>query len=87
MYKYTDHAKKRIVSREISEDEIKAAVEKGDLEFTRIDEKGRGTEYTHSIELKDPFPRKIMVGWTYDGDDVLILSIYEVKRKWRQKRT
>ncbi len=87
MYKYTDHAKKRMVSREISEDEIKAAVEKGDLEFTRIDEKGRGTEYTHSIELKDPFPRKIMVGWTYDGDDVLILSIYEVKRKWRQKRT
>jgi hypothetical protein len=87
MYRYTDHARKRMVSREISEDEIKAAVEKGDLEFTKIDEKGRGTEYTRSIELKDPFPRKIMVGWTYDGDDVLILSIYEVKRKWRQERT
>lgn len=87
MYKYTDHAKKRMVSRKISEDEIKTAVEKGDLEFTRIDEKGRGTEYTHSIELKDPFPRKIMVGWTYDGDDVLILSIYEIKRKWRQERS
>ena len=66
MYKYTDHARKRMVSRGIGDAEIKAAVEKGDLEFTRIDEKGRGTEYTHSIELKDPFPRKIMVGWTYE---------------------
>jgi hypothetical protein len=83
MYKYTDHARKRMVSREISENEIIAAIEKGDLEFTRIDEKGRGTEYTHSIELKEPFSRKIMVGWTYDEDDILILSVYEVKRRWR----
>lgn len=72
MYKYTDHAKKMM-----------AAIEKGELEFTRIDEKGRGTEYTHSIELKETFPRKIMVGWTYDKEDVLILTVYEVKRKWR----
>jgi len=43
----------------------------------------RSKEYTHSIELKDPFWRKIMVGWTYDADDVLILTLYEVKRKWR----
>jgi hypothetical protein len=83
MYKYTDHARKRMVSREISENEIIAAIEKGDLEFTRIDEKGRGTEYTHSIELKEPFSRKIMDGWTYDEDDILILSVYEVKRRWR----
>lgn len=83
MYKYTDHAKKRISSRQISEDEIKAAVETGELEFTRIDENGRGMEYTHSIELKEPFLRKIMVGWTYDKDDVLVLSVYEIKRRWR----
>lgn len=70
-------------SRQISENEIKAAVETGELEFTRIDEKGRGTEYTHSIELKEPFLRKIMVGWTYDENDILVLSVYEVKRGWR----
>jgi len=58
-------------------------IEKGELEFTRINEKGRGMEYTHSIELKEPFPRKIMVGWTYDNEDVLILTVYEVKRRWR----
>lgn len=83
MYKYTDHAKKMMAAREIIEQEVQAAIEKGELEFTRIDEKGRGTEYTHSIELKETFPRKIMVGWTYDKDDVLILTVYEVKRKWR----
>ena len=82
MYKFADHARKRMVSREISEEDVIAAVEKGELEFTRTDEKGRGTEYTHSIEL-NPFWRKIMVGWTYDADDVLILTLYEVKRKWR----
>ncbi len=85
MYKYTDHARKRMASRDINEDEIKAAVEKGDLEFTRINENGRGMEYTHSIEIKEPFPRKIMVGWTYDVDDILIFTVYEVKRKWRQE--
>ncbi len=83
MYKYTDHAKKMMAAREIIEQEVQAAIEKGELEFTRIDEKGRGTEYTHSIELKETFPRKIMVGWTYDKEDVLILTVYEVKRKWR----
>ena len=83
MYKYTDHAKKMMATREISENEVQAAIESGELEFTRVDEKGRGTEYTHSIELKDIFPRKIMVGWAYDKDDLLILTVYEVKRKWR----
>ncbi len=83
MSKFTDHARRRMASREISEDEIKAAIEKGDLEFTRIDEKGRGTEYTHSIELKEPFIRKIMVGWAYDENDIIILSVYEIRRKWR----
>jgi hypothetical protein len=82
MYKYSDHARKRMASRKISEDDVKAAIENGELEFTRIDEKGRGTEYTHSIELKDPLWRKIMVGWTYDEDDILILTLYEIKRKW-----
>ncbi|MDO9097724.1 MAG: DUF4258 domain-containing protein [Candidatus Methanoperedens sp.] len=83
MYKYTDHASKMMAAREIAEQEVQAAIEKGELEFTRIDEKGRGAEYTNSIELKDNFPRKIMVGWTYDKDDILILTVYEVKRKWR----
>lgn len=83
MYKYTGHAKKMMATREINEHEVQAAIENGELEFTRTDEKGRGTEYTHSIELKDTFPRKIMVGWTYDKDDILILTVYEVKRKWR----
>lgn len=83
MYKYTDHAKKMMATREIDEHEVQAAIESGELEFTRTDEKARGTEYTHSIELKDTFPRKIMVGWTYDKDDILILTVYEVKRKWR----
>jgi hypothetical protein len=55
MYKFSDHARKRMASRKISEDVVINAVENGDLEFTRTDEKGRGTEYTHSIELKDPF--------------------------------
>ncbi len=83
MYKYTDHARKMMATREIDEYEVQAAIENGELEFTRTGEKGRGTEYTHSIELKDTFPRKIMVGWTYDKDDILILTVYEVKRKWR----
>ncbi len=83
MYKYTDPASKMMAAREITEQEVQAAIEKGELEFTRIDEKGRGTEYTHSIELKETFPRKIMVGWTYYKDDILILTVYEVKRKWR----
>ncbi len=83
MYKYTDHAKKMMATREIDEHEVQAVIENGELEFTRTDEKGRGTEYTHSIEFKDTFPRKIMVGWTYDKDDILILTVYEVKRKWR----
>jgi hypothetical protein len=82
MYKFSDHARKRMASRKISEDDVINAVENGDLEFSKIDEKGRGTEYTHSIELKDPFWRKIMVGWTYDKDDILILTLYEIKRKW-----
>ncbi|HMB44274.1 MAG TPA: DUF4258 domain-containing protein [Candidatus Methanoperedens sp.] len=81
MFKFSEHARKRMISREISEEDVIAAIENGELEFTRIDEKGRGTEYTHSIELKDPFWRKIMVGWTYDGDDFLILTLYEIKRK------
>lgn len=85
MYKYTDHARKRMASREINEDEIKAAIEKGELEFTRIDEKSRGTEYTHSTELKNSIIRKIMVGWTYDEEDILVLSVYEVKRRWRKE--
>ena len=84
MYKYTDHAKKMMAARDITEQEVQAAIEKGELEFTRTDEKGRGTEYTQSIELKETFPRKIMVGWTYDKDDVLILTVYEIKIKWRQ---
>jgi len=50
-----------MAAREITEQEVQAAIEKGELEFTRIDEKGRGAEYTNSIELKDNFPRKIMV--------------------------
>jgi hypothetical protein len=83
MYKYTDHAKKMMNAREISEHEVQAAIENGGLEFTRTDEKGRGTEYTNSIELKDNFPRKIMVGWTYDKDDIIVLTVYEVKRRWR----
>jgi hypothetical protein len=82
MYKYSDHARKRMASRKISEDDVKAAIENGELEFTKIDERGRGMEYTHSIELKDPFWRKVMVGWTYDKDDILILTLYEIKRKW-----
>ena len=82
MYKFSDHARKRMASRKITEDDVIAAIENGELEFTRIDEKGRGTEYTHSIELKDPLWRKIMVGWTYDEDDILILTLYEIKRKW-----
>lgn len=44
MYKFSDHAKKRMASRQISEEDAIAAIEKGELEFTRIDEKGRGTE-------------------------------------------
>ncbi|CAG0983699.1 MAG: hypothetical protein MPEBLZ_03875 [Candidatus Methanoperedens nitroreducens] len=83
MYKYTDHAKKMMETREISEHEAQTAIEKGKLEFTRTDEKGRGNEYTHSIVLKDTFPRKIMVGWAYDKDDIVILTVYEVKRKSR----
>jgi hypothetical protein len=71
-----------MASRQISDDEIKSAVETGELEFIRIDEKGRGTEYTHSIEQKEPFQRKIMVGWAYDKSDILVISVYEVKRKW-----
>ena len=46
MYKYTDHAKKMMVTREIDEHEVQAAIENGELEFTRTDEKGRGTEYS-----------------------------------------
>jgi hypothetical protein len=38
-------------SRQISEDEIKAAVETGELEFTRIDEKSRGTEYPRTFSI------------------------------------
>lgn len=49
MYKFSDHARKRMASRKISEDDVINAIENGDLEFTRIDEKGRGMEYTHSI--------------------------------------
>lgn len=39
MYKYTDHASKMMAAREITEQEVQAAIEKGELEFTRIDEK------------------------------------------------
>ena len=85
MFKYTDHARKRMNSRGISENEVQAAIEKGELEFTRIDEKSRGKEYTHSLELKENYPRKIMVGWTYDKEDILILTVYEIKRKWTQE--
>ena len=59
-------------------------IEKGELEFTKKDEIGRGTEYTHSLESKENCPRKIMVGWTYDKKDILIMTVYEVKRKSRQ---
>ncbi len=85
MYRYTDHARKRMTSREITENEVQEAIEKGELEFTRTDETGRGKEYTNSIELKESYPRKIVVGWTYDKEDILIMTVYEVKRKWRQE--
>ena len=84
MYRYTDHARKRMLSRGISEEEIHDAIEKGELEFTKKDEIGRGTEYTHSFESKESYSRKIMVGWTYDKKDILIMTVYEVKRKSRQ---
>jgi len=38
-----------MLSRGISEEEIHDAIEKGELEFTKKDEIGRGTEYTHSF--------------------------------------
>lgn len=50
MYKYTDNSKKMMATREINKHEAQTAIEKGKLEFIRTDEKGRGNEYTHSIE-------------------------------------
>jgi hypothetical protein len=44
MYKFSDHARKRMASRGISEEDVISAVENGELEFTRIDEKGKGKE-------------------------------------------
>jgi hypothetical protein len=73
-----------MLSRGISEEEIHEAIEIGELEFIKKDEIGRGTEYTHSFESKESYPRKIMVGWTYDKKDILIMTVYEVKRKSRQ---
>jgi hypothetical protein len=29
--------------------------------------------------------RKIMVGWTYDVNDILVLTVYEIKRRWREE--
>ena len=37
----------------------------------------------HSIGSKEIYPRKIMVGWTYKKDEILILTVYEVKRRWK----
>lgn len=70
-------------ARDISKREVELAVESGELECTKTDEKGRGDEYYHSIELKEPVPRKIIVGWAYQDKDIRIITAYEVKRKWR----
>lgn len=83
MYIFSGHARKMMKARGITEREAKKAVEFGELEFTKIDEKGRGTEYYHSLELKEPFYRKIVVGWTYKGEDIKIITAYDIKRKWR----
>lgn len=84
MYKYTNHARKMMRTREITEEEVESAVERVNLEFTQIDEKGRGTEYTHSIELRNSISRTIMVGWSYDGEGKLIHTVYEIKRRWKK---
>lgn len=83
MYTFTDHAKKMMKARKITQEDVKKAVEFGELEFEKMDDKDRGTEYYHSIELKEPAPRKIVVGWTYRDEDIKIITAYEVKRKRR----
>ncbi|MDI6654372.1 MAG: DUF4258 domain-containing protein [Candidatus Hydrothermarchaeota archaeon] len=83
MYILTDHAKRMMKARKITQEDVKKAVESGELEFTKIDEKGRGTERYQSIELKGPFPRKIVVGWAYEGENIKVITVYEIKRKWR----
>lgn len=70
-------------ARKITHEDVKRAVESGELEFEKIDDKGRGTEYYHALEMRDPFLRKIVVGWAYKGEDIRVITVYEIKRKWR----
>ncbi len=70
-------------SRDISEDEVIVVIEKGELEYTKTDDKGRGTEYTHSCLVGNDYLRKIMVGYSYDGEDIVIHTVYETKRRWK----
>lgn len=83
MYTYTDHAKRMMKARKISNDDVKMAIECGELEFKKKDERGRGTEYYHSLELKEQFPRKIVVGWMETNGKITVITAYEIKRKKR----
>lgn len=38
--------------RKIENEDVEKVVEYGELEFTKSNEKGRGTEYYYSLELK-----------------------------------
>jgi hypothetical protein len=81
MYTFTDHAKRMMKARKITQDDVKNAIESGELAFTKTDEKGRGTERYHSIELADPFPRTIVVGWVQKDGKITVITAYEVRRK------
>ncbi len=81
MYILTDHARDDESKEKHTRSEESCRIRRTCVR--KIDEKGRGVEYYHSIELKEPFPRKIVVGWMYKGKNVKIITAYEIKRKWR----
>ena len=74
----SDHAKEEMEASGITEEEVKACLENGELEIKQIVD--GETRYGNKIMLKD---KTIIVIYTYRGEEKRIVTAYPV---WRKKK-
>ncbi|MEK6921692.1 MAG: DUF4258 domain-containing protein [Nanoarchaeota archaeon] len=74
----SDHAKEEMEASGITEEEVKACLENGELEIKQIVD--GETRYGNKIMLKD---KTIIVIYTYRGEEKRIITAYPV---WRKKK-
>lgn len=74
----SDHAKEEMEASGITEEEVKACLEKGELEIKQIVD--GETRYGNKISFKD---KTIMVIYTYRSEEKRVITAYPV---WRKKK-